>query len=768
MKLKIKNMNKGLLISIVICLLVVIVGTYAWLTWRSKETALVLTVGDINNVKITLSPYKIDASILPALTYEGEEYTNVEATNNSFAPKKFQLFYSIDEISSELVNTNFRYTITKSTNGGTTYTEYKSGNFSSAVVGEDLVILSEDIPANTSYKYKVYVWLYGENGDSGNTVGKTFVGDLNAKLDNTNNIVVDINDGLIPVTIANDGAVSSVSRTDSNWYDYSNKKWANAVLVKNSNVISALDYSSYKRNGTLYNTSFSDDGLVFNGTTSYVSPSNFGVTLPATYSVKFKLNSLGNQIIFGDYNTKIGLGIYNSGAGLIVSLNQSTNVVNTGGLTTGKVYNVDIVANSLSNIKVYLDGKLLAASSATNNWGWEDTNSYIGKRAAGTYFNGTIERIIVYDDALTTDEINHNLNVDDFKVCDTGIVCDNLSLYYNFKGGIRDYYGNNLGNVTIPLDSILAYFVYVPRYSYKLWTVNASATTSPQEIEISFENKSMPKNKGNTVGSYLTHPAFTFGDKEVNGIWVGKFETTQGTSDNIGTTNPTILPGIAGWGSQDVSAQFDTSLKFTGSSLTNKTTITYGTGTSIYGLKATNYDSHMMKNSEWGAAAYLSHSKYGINAEIQINTSSNSTGNGNSSTNTYGNGNSSYPQSTTGNISGIFDMSGGKYEYVMGNYNNTVYVSAFNQSFFTQINNQKYYDLYNIDDFRYCDVETCGGQALSETASWYYDYADFVYSSNPWFLRGGSGSGSFTGAFFFTYGDGYGYNGRGFRVVLLS
>ena len=34
----------------------------------------------------------------------------------------------------------------------------------------------------------------------------------------------------------------------------------------------------------------------------------------------------------------------------------------------------------------------------------------------------------------------------------------------------------------------------------------------------------------------------------------------------------------------------------------------------------------MIKNSEWGAVAYLSHSEYGINKEVRINNSSKLTG----------------------------------------------------------------------------------------------------------------------------------------------
>lgn len=62
------------------------------------------------------------------------------------------------------------------------------------------------------------------------------------------------------------------------------------------------------------------------------------------------------------------------------------------------------------------------------------------------------------------------------------------------------------------------------------------------------------------------------------------------------------------------------------------------------------YDIHMSKNSEWGAVAYLSQSRYGKygnsnyegeNKEVAINN-------------------------CIEYITGIYDMSGGSYEYVMG------------------------------------------------------------------------------------------------------
>ena len=97
----------------------------------------------------------------------------------------------------------------------------------------------------------------------------------------------------------------------------------------------------------------------------------------------------------------------------------------------------------------------------------------------------------------------------------------------------------------------------------------------------------------------------------------------------------------------------------------------------------------------------------------------------------------------------IFDLSGGKWDRVMGNYANNARNSEFDATagtgFFSQPSNQKYYDLYPSDIFNgddstnvtKCSIATCGGHALFETKSWHGDYGRFVFSTDPWFGRGG-------------------------------
>ncbi len=381
----------------------------------------------------------------------------------------------------------------------------------------------------------------------------------------------------------------------------------------------------------------------------------------------------------------------------------------------------------------------------------------------------------------------------------------------------RTYYQNHPG-ATITQSDILAYYVWIPRYSYFVW--KASGIQYPvqeQEISIKFIDTNTIET-ATTTDEWYTHPAFWWDDdsdgvrdsgEELSGIWVGKFETSHNslgnssTENNLGTdsgsnicnsnscgkyTGLRILPGAYSLRYNRISNFFNAA-RFMESS-----------GNS-FGLVASTVDSHMMKNSEWGAVAYLSHSKYGINSEIRLNNNSQFfTGCGAeisdgyqtpNCTNAYGRSYTNniitgkieyiYNQSTTGNITGVFDMSGGAYEYVMGHYGSTTNYgteSGFSSTY--PLPDSKYYNNYIFtgDEDYYidkCTLSTCGGHALNETNAWYSDYHTFVTTSSPWFIRGGyytysaqyPGS---TGIFDFnsSYGRGYHNNTTTARIVLIA
>ena len=383
----------------------------------------------------------------------------------------------------------------------------------------------------------------------------------------------------------------------------------------------------------------------------------------------------------------------------------------------------------------------------------------------------------------------------------------------------------------IPESNIESYFVWIPKYSYQLWDLGEyqSLTTIDEskvhEIAIRFgiENTSDTKEgecktpgtsgtSGNCqVGDYMTHPAFlAFG---ANGLWVGKFEsgykgatTTASAQVNTSDSNKLqIKPNVYSW---------------RGIQVANAHQVSYNYKREL--------ESHMMKNTEWGAVAYLQHSKYGSSESVRINnnasyitgysatkeptcgyTGSNESCNQYEGTSLGVDGNvtinyknpSSVVASTTGNYTGIYDMSGEAWEIVMGimaDSTNQNPMSGKNSSEHSGFNgpyseggslsngidfpDSRYYDIYQYDTSYTAYNQRILGDATGELgpfsnaksgsqtrqiSSWYQDEQWFIKTTALWFGRGGHfifGQGS--GIFDFIHGNGVVSQPNGFRTVL--
>ena len=338
--------------------------------------------------------------------------------------------------------------------------------------------------------------------------------------------------------------------------------------------------------------------------------------------------------------------------------------------------------------------------------------------------------------------------------------------------GINKIAGQELNLET----DVRAMFVWIPRYEYKIegpYGKGGVSEESPGEIEINFISKDVVYENANSSG-YRVHPAFWWDNnsnrireagEELSGIWVGKFGTSHITLSS--TTEKNNLECV------DNNCANADGLRV----LPNVKLLTYN-NTSNFFYAAQSMDNrlnvsgdlHMMKNSEWGAAAYLAQSKYGINKEVTRNDNS-LTGGGDYAANVN--------QSTTGNITGIYDMSGGLWERVMGYYEPAYKTtpdlklpwgstSTTNEAGFTAQIPSKYYDNYtSTDSTKACNGGVCYGHALSETAGWYGGYSYIGSLTRPWILRGGCfGDGDKAGIFASHNYNGDPENPHSFRMII--
>ena len=408
----------------------------------------------------------------------------------------------------------------------------------------------------------------------------------------------------------------------------------------------------------------------------------------------------------------------------------------------------------------------------------------------------------------------------------------------------RSKYLSANSGTEIPMDDILTMQVWIPRYKYKVWNYNSNTitTSKEQEIEITFENETestgeitcednIQGSSGDGTseicklkatnetctddlcnGKTYTHPAFTFGDEEIQGFWIGKFELT-GTINSI-TTKPNLKAFTGSTTSLNINFFETNIMKMKNSG-------------NQYGL-STSTDAHMIKNSEWGAVAYLSHSKYGTCTdgtckEVNINNSSgNYTGRsggapgGSTAINTVYTDQTSTTQyktygfytydgylldyntntksttkdmskvaSTTNNIYGVYDMSGGANEYTMANIvnaNGTTMTPGKSGYTTTTYPDGKYYDKYSyVSNYKNAIIPSKLGDSLKEVIKriakngtqiyrygWYNDQNTSVYASScVWVERGSSfGDNAYAGVFATECSDGVGNTGYSTRLII--
>ena len=420
-------------------------------------------------------------------------------------------------------------------------------------------------------------------------------------------------------------------------------------------------------------------------------------------------------------------------------------------------------------------------------------------------------------------------------------------------------------------------WVWIPRYAYRIHKENGVET---QKFDVVFlvgltdtyydENGKLQTAQRQTSedqtivtngDTYTVHPAFTNEssinyanggwDAELAGIWVAKFEAGYASGNNSATVKassvnysqdtayvPAVETGTTtttatarNWldgeyGSTTTAIKYPTfqgltySMNYINHNDVYRISKVLTESGNIYGLSSNSTDSHLMKNSEWGAVLYLSQSKYGLDGtEIVINSvylnnttksiyavtgCASSTADASAVSTTIGALNNRTQSSvyvwtqkngtaasSTGTIYGIYDMSGGISERtssLINNKNNNL--KTYGSQIIADLNNgksTKYITIYptgetlgqtmaQASQANYTNNTKIYGDAIKETStlgtgtnSWYSDCSDFVGLSTPFFLHGGYyGGTSISGCFAFGRTSGNGSYNRGFRSVIVS
>ena len=569
--------------------------------------------------------------------------------------------------------------------------------------------------------FKIYIWL--DIDTPNNELGKKFIARVVSSgsaiyktLDSSGANRPDLKDNMLPIyydEVSKSWKKADISNTNETyrWYDYDKSMWANTVVLNDSNK--QIYDLTRNNNLTIDNPKINNGNLIIDENYLDIGLSNYNYDKISTI-LRLKVNKITNDKIYFISNNKFSY-YYD---------NQTHKFIYTDGYTIVSSSEYTISENTWyilgytydeSTVKFYVNGNLISTSTFystlndnnTFKVGTDMTNSQIS--------NLTVGDIYIYNTVLEEQSINNNYKTS------INVIYDNLIAGYDefTPMTIKEYYLSKPVGTKINNEDINSYFVWIPRFKYKLWNATGENNIDTYNayqigIDIAFEKDNtssgviycenlecysdelkITKITQNDNGKYYTHPAFKKLDEELSGIWVSKYE--------VSNNNQTIesKPNNQVWTNNYLSS-FYQSIKKIGN----------------------NYS--MIKNTEWGAITYLSHSKYGVcqNNNCQAITPNT----------TYISGNNLY-DTTTGNIYGVYDMAGSATEFTMSNYtNNTNELSLTNSNFQnTPISNNDY-NLYYNNGFILGDATK---ELSLESGIWYNSANNFINSTNNWLARGG-------------------------------
>jgi len=335
---------------------------------------------------------------------------------------------------------------------------------------------------------------------------------------------------------------------------------------------------------------------------------------------------------------------------------------------------------------------------------------------------------------------------------------------YDYKEatGTADNTESRWANAKVTKDGIDSYFVWIPRYAYKIIYYTDENKTTVSTDNTAYGNIDVKFIKGTgaeatdgtickyaddstlTADDYIIHPAFTSnaelggGFGELSGLWIGKYKAS--CSDATATvrgssTTLKVVPNVCFGNYYSVGSMFSGAREYN-----------------------TTLKSHMLKNSEWGAVVYLTHSKYGRNgnkvAENQCMGLAYEaiTGAGpgiDESTYTYDEttfettysytSEQGKKASTTGNVYGIYDTSSMIGEFTASYYNGDSVELQIGKPFAIKDGtSNEWATVYEGQD-KYTGTEENGykkGDATYETKEWLDGKYIFPWATCPFFVKG--------------------------------
>jgi len=334
---------------------------------------------------------------------------------------------------------------------------------------------------------------------------------------------------------------------------------------------------------------------------------------------------------------------------------------------------VYIIASDLNMKAVMINGKIIGRTSGEYEYTLQPGNNKI--EVIDEYGNEAVREIFVVEEKSELSMANEPILKDGM----TAVYWeDGIEYERDFFLNGEDYNYTKLLTSNENTESKWAnaktidgsYWVWIPRFAYKVTYYTDSSKSVVSEVETEYRDFDVifldgktneyrselgdikPLPKGYVVADAFVDDTANGGwDNGLEGFWISKYEMSceESEDNNVWTETANVLGGgnlittNAGNNDENIRVVSKPNVQaWTGASAA----LAYANSYNMY----RNLNSHLVKNSEWEATFILSESEYGRNGNFtELDTDVNCGG--------------TLETSTTGNITGVFDLLGGVWEY---------------------------------------------------------------------------------------------------------
>lgn len=309
----------------------------------------------------------------------------------------------------------------------------------------------------------------------------------------------------------NERPISS-NNSPENWYNYTYSNWANIVTRNNGLETYYVWIPRYQYR--LNNTSERSSVKFIMGTGTETEN---GYSIPEAFE-------FGGQQLTGYWMTKYQLSIEESIPNIDAEMSAGSSIIRVRDITGTKVTEGLIYEYYLNGVKKH------EGENEKENYAFEGltanttyTVNIIARNKSTNAYVGAVTRKVKTVEANAPDISKFDQDTTFYVTYDSSGNETRTSIKNAAPSNWYNYSKREWANVVTTANNTTSYWVWVPRYEFRVLTDRENLSTDNRRIEVNF----LSGTDTNTTPGYSIPEAFEFGGQQLTGYWMAKYQLSE-------------------------------------------------------------------------------------------------------------------------------------------------------------------------------------------------------------------------------------------------